>query len=90
MPLVIPIELEYLIPIAYAIGGQIARIALGLIKAYKDNVEIEWSYTFKTLVEAVIVGFIASMFTSDPNLLFVSGFAGTDALESLIAVAREK
>lgn len=80
-------DLGFLLPIGYSIGGQLARVALGVIKALKREENIAVKQIFVSLGEAVVVGFLASFVTQDPTLLFTTGFAGTDAVESLVAIA---
>lgn len=78
---------DWIVPIGYSVGGQLARIALGLLKSWKAGDKLDIKYTIKTIVESVVVGFIASFFTTDTNLLFTLGFAGTDVVESLVEIA---
>ena len=81
---------DWLVPIGYAVGGQLARAVLGMLKAWKEGEDISLKHFLSTLCVAGVLGFATSFVSADPNVLFLTGFSGTDALESVATLAKSK
>ena len=65
------------------IGG-LTRGVVGLLKALSLRRRIIWTYYLITVFIAVIIGvFIGLVFSFDPRLSLLSGYAGTDILEGI-------
>ncbi|OYT40736.1 hypothetical protein B6U80_02450 [Candidatus Pacearchaeota archaeon ex4484_26] len=65
------------------IGG-LTRGVVGLLKALSLRRRIIWSYWLITVVIAIIIGvFVGIIFSFDPRLSLLSGYAGTDILEGI-------
>ena len=65
-----------------ALGGA-ARAAVGLLKAIRKEEKIHWGYASLTVVASAIIGAAAGiLFDSDPKLMVIAGYVGTDVLEN--------
>lgn len=65
------------------IGGA-TRGLVGLMKAMSLRRQILWSYYFITVLTACIIGiFTGIIFSFDPRLSLLAGYAGTDILEGI-------
>ena len=75
-------------PIVFAgllggIGG-LTRGIVGLLKALSIKRKILWNYYAITVAIAIIIGvFVGIIFSFDPRLSLLSGYAGTDILEGI-------
>jgi fluoride ion exporter CrcB/FEX len=66
-----------------AFGGTV-RASLGLFKALSIKMKIYWNYFFLTLVIAAIIGALVGLvFSFEPRLAALAGYAGTDILEGI-------
>lgn len=64
--------------------GGLTRGAVGLLKALALKRKIIWSYYLITVIIALIIGvFTGLVFSFDARLSLLSGYAGTDILESI-------
>lgn len=64
--------------------GGLTRGLVGLLKALSLRRRIIWTYYAITVVVAVIVGiFVGIVFSFDPRLSLLSGYAGTDIIEGI-------
>lgn len=67
--------------------GGLTRGFIGLLKALSLKREIIWSYYAITVATAWIIGvFVGIIFTFDPRLSLVAGYAGTDILEGIYKI----
>lgn len=65
------------------IGG-LTRGFVGLLKAISLRRKILWNYYAITVVIAVVIGiFVGIIFSFDPRLSLLAGYAGTDILEGI-------
>ena len=65
------------------IGG-LTRGFVGLLKALSLRRRILWPYYFITVIVALIIGiFTGIIFSFDPRLSLLSGYAGTDIIEGI-------
>ncbi|HRZ85579.1 MAG TPA: hypothetical protein P5277_02255 [Candidatus Paceibacterota bacterium] len=65
------------------IGG-LVRGGVGLLKALSLKRKILWHYYAITVAIAVIIGvFVGIIFSFDPRLSLLAGYAGTDILEGI-------
>ncbi len=65
------------------IGG-VTRGLVGLLKALSLKRRIIWSYYFITVIIALIIGvFVGIVFSFDPRLSLLAGYAGTDIIEGI-------
>ena len=66
-----------------AIGGM-TRGLIGLLKALSLRRRILWLYWLITVIIASIIGiFVGMVFSFDPRLSLLAGYAGTDILEGI-------
>ena len=64
--------------------GGLTRGFVGLMKALSLRRKILWNYYALTVVIALIIGiFVGIIFSFDPRLSLLSGYAGTDILEGI-------
>ncbi len=64
--------------------GGLTRGVVGLLKALSLRRRILWGYYGITVLIAVIIGtFIGIIFSFDPRLSLLAGYAGTDILEGI-------
>lgn len=64
--------------------GGLTRGVVGLLKALSLRRRIIWTYYVITVFVAVIVGiFVGIVFSFDPRLSLLSGYAGTDIIEGI-------
>ena len=67
--------------------GGLARAAVGLIKALRNDIEIVWKYTIITIISSAIIGAAAGiLIDSDYKLSLIAGYVGTDLLENLYTI----
>lgn len=65
------------------IGG-LTRGVVGLLKALSLRRKIIWTYYLITVLIAIIIGvFVGIIFSFDPRLSLLSGYAGTDIIEGI-------
>ena len=65
------------------IGG-LTRGFVGLLKALSLRRKILWAYYAITVIIAIVIGiFVGIIFSFDPRLSLLSGYAGTDILEGI-------
>lgn len=65
------------------IGG-LTRGFVGLLKALSMRRKILWNYYAITVVIAIVIGiFVGIIFSFDPRLSLLAGYAGTDILEGI-------
>jgi len=65
------------------IGG-LTRGFVGLLKALSLRRKILWGYYAITVIIALIIGiFVGIVFSFDPRLSLLAGYAGTDILEGI-------
>jgi fluoride ion exporter CrcB/FEX len=65
------------------IGG-LTRGFVGLLKALSLRRRIIWPYYMITVLVALIIGiFVGIIFSFDPRLSLLSGYAGTDIIEGI-------
>ena len=66
-----------------AVGG-LTRGFIGLMKALSLRRRILWAYYFITVVIAVVISYFTGIiFSFDPRLSLLAGYAGTDILEGI-------
>jgi fluoride ion exporter CrcB/FEX len=66
-----------------ALGG-LTRGVVGLLKALSLRRRIIWGYYLITVAIALIIGiFVGIIFSFDPRLSLLAGYAGTDILEGI-------
>ena len=66
-----------------AFGG-LVRAAVGLFKALSIKMRIYWGYFFITMIIAAIIGSLVGLvFSFEPRLSALAGYAGTDILEGI-------
>ena len=66
-----------------ALGGM-TRGLIGLLKALSLRRRILWLYWLITVIIASIIGiFVGMVFSFDPRLSLLAGYAGTDILEGI-------
>lgn len=66
-----------------AFGGAV-RASLGLFKALSIKMNIYWGYFFLTLIIASVIGALVGLiFSFEPRLAALAGYAGTDILEGI-------
>lgn len=64
--------------------GGLTRGFVGLMKALSLRRKILWNYYALTVVIALIIGiFVGIIFSFDPRLSLLAGYAGTDILEGI-------
>jgi len=64
--------------------GGLTRGFVGLLKALSLRRKILWSYYLITVVIAWVIGiFVGIIFSFDPRLSLLAGYAGTDILEGI-------
>jgi hypothetical protein len=67
----------------FGLLGGIARAAVGLTKAMRQDVEIVWKYAIITIISSGVIGMAAGiLFDSDPKISVVAGYIGMDLLEN--------
>jgi len=67
--------------------GGLARSCVGLIKALRNDVDINWKYTISTVFSSAIIGMVAGfLFDSNYKMSLVSGYIGMDLLESVYKI----
>jgi fluoride ion exporter CrcB/FEX len=65
------------------IGG-LTRGFVGLLKALSLRRKILWGYYAITVIIAMVVGiFVGIIFSFDPRLSLLAGYAGTDIIEGI-------
>lgn len=75
---------EFVLPAILGGIGGLTRGLVGLMKALALKRKILWNYYAITIVVALIVGvFVGLIFNFDWRLSLLSGYAGTDILESI-------
>ena len=73
-----------------ALGG-LARGCVGILKSYRKDEKISWSYFFVTIFSSAIVGGVAALLiTQDYRLSVLIGYAGMDVLESGYKIYNKK
>lgn len=73
-----------------ALGG-LARSCVGLLKALRNNVKIEWAHTAVTIIASAIIGSAAGIvFDSDYRYSVIAGYIGTDLLENTLKIILKK
>jgi fluoride ion exporter CrcB/FEX len=73
-----------------ALGG-LARSCVGLLKALRNNVEIDWAHTTVTIIASAIIGSTAGLiFNSDYKISLIAGYIGTDLLENIAKIFLKK
>ncbi|MBD3252576.1 hypothetical protein GF386_02505 [Candidatus Pacearchaeota archaeon] len=73
-----------ILPGALGMAGGLTRGVVGLLKAMSLRRKILWGYWIITAFIAMLIGmFIGLIFNFDYRLSLLSGYAGTDILESL-------
>ena len=66
-----------------AFGGAV-RASLGLFKALSIKMKVYWGYFGLTLVIAAVIGSLVGLiFSFEPRLSALAGYAGTDILEGI-------
>jgi len=66
-----------------AFGGAV-RASLGLFKALSIKMKVYWGYFALTLVIAAVIGSLVGLvFSFEPRLSALAGYAGTDILEGI-------
>ena len=64
--------------------GGLTRGILGLFKAMSKGKKINWAYWGITICIAIVIGvFTGIIFSFDPRLALLAGYAGTDILEGV-------
>jgi len=64
--------------------GGLTRGFVGLLKALSLRRQIIWLYYLVTVLIAVVIGiFVGVVFSFDPRLSLLAGYAGTDILEGI-------
>ena len=64
--------------------GGLTRGVIGLLKALSIKRKILWGYWAITAAVACIIGiFVGMIFSYDPRLSLLAGYAGTDILEGI-------
>ena len=64
--------------------GGLVRGIVGLMKALSLRRKILWGYYGITVLIALVIGvFVGIIFSFDPRLSLLSGYAGTDILEGI-------
>jgi hypothetical protein len=65
-------------------AGGLTRGFIGLLKALSMKRRILWGYYAITVVIALVIGiFVGIIFSFDPRLSLLAGYAGTDILEGI-------
>ena len=68
------------------IGG-LARSGIGLLKVIAAERDIFWRYFWITTIIAVIIGiFAGTIFSFNPGVCVLSGYAGTDVLDGVYKI----
>lgn len=75
---------EVIISAFFGLLGGVVRGIVGLFKALAYKRKIYWSYWFVTAMVSGLIGALTgSVFSFDPRLSVLSGYAGTDILEGI-------
>lgn len=77
----------YLLLAGAGAAGQLIRAFIGIAKAIKENKDISFQYTLLTTISGCMIGAAVGIWQQDMRLAFISGYAGTDALEGMVKVA---
>ena len=71
--------------------GGLARAAVGMLKALRNDVDIVWKYAAITVFSSAVVGAVAGiLFDSDPKISLIAGYAGMDLLENVYKIVLKK
>lgn len=80
---------ELLLASLLGLLGGIVRSLVGLLKAMSAKKRIIWLYWLVTLIASGLVGVMTGIiFSFDPRLSVLAGYAGTDLLEGVYKMFR--
>jgi hypothetical protein len=68
--------------------GQLVRAALGLKKAMDSGKKLSFKRFFMSLIVGFASGAAVGIFIPDWKLAFMTGFGATDAIESVVQIAK--
>ncbi len=75
---------EVLISAGFGLIGGVIRGVIGLFKALSFKRKISWNYWLLTAVVSGLIGILTgTVFSFDPRLSILAGYAGTDILEGI-------